>query len=394
MLSKKAQILEHIWKYPGGYRKGIASVMGFNPNMVSDTVRELISEGWVAEGQPEAGRTGRAPIPLYFDREKYLVLSVSYEQRGIKFALVNAAGEIIRQTDSTGAPDDPEDLVEAILRTKASLTEGISGRLIGIGVSDPGMVECDSGQIVRSSLFPDWHNVPLGRLLEERTFLTVIVENSSRTRAFAQYRTMPELMQTGASMLYLDYGEGIGFTLVTSDGIWRGLGFAGEIGHVVIERNGRLCGCGARGCLEVLSNTPALEAKAAELLAQGINSIIQCRSNPQAEEIFQAALDGDRMARGLVDEIASHLGLAVAFLVSAFHPKYFVVGAESAAAITCLCSRITAAVHDRTLPEISSSIEILEGREFQSLALSGAAMMVFQEIITTEATVSVCEKTE
>lgn len=355
--------------------------MKVHPNLVSDAVRELIAEGWVIEGQAKAGGAGRAPVLLYINPQSRLAMSVSYDRREIRCALVNAAGDVIQKTEINHAPNDPEDLVEVIVRNLERFEANNSSQIIGLGIADPGMVDNADGQIVRSSQFPGWHNVPLAALLAEKIDIPVLVENSTRVRAIGEYMGMPELRQTGASMLYLEYGEGIGFSFITADGIWRGEAFAGELGHVVIERGGNLCGCGARGCLESLANSPALEAKAKDLLGRDINSVLQGQDNPKAEAIFAAAIDGDRMARGLVEEITSSLGLATAFVSAALHPKYIVVGAESAPAIRCLTRAISSAIHDRTLPEIASSIEVIEGREYEPLALTGAALMVFRKAI-------------
>ena len=308
-------------------------------------------------------------------------MSVSYDRGGIRCALVNAAGDVIQKTEINHAPDNPEDLVDVIVRNLERFKSNNSSQIIGLGIADPGMVNNAAGVVVRSSRFPGWHNVPLSALLSERIDIPVLVENSTRVRAIGEYMGMDELMQTEASMLYLEYGEGVGFCFVTSDGIWRGEAFAGELGHVVVERDGNLCGCGARGCLESLVNSSALEAKAKDLLGRGVNSILQGHGDPDAKAIFTAAIDADRMARGLVDEIVSHLGLVAAFVSAALHPKYLVIGAESATAIQCLAGELSSAIHDRTLPEIASSIEVVEGREYEPLALTGAALMVFHKAI-------------
>jgi predicted NBD/HSP70 family sugar kinase len=97
-----------------------------------------------------------------------------------------------------------------------------------------------------------------------------------------------------------------------------------------------------------------------------------------AEAIFRAALEGDRMARSVVKAIVDRLGLATAFLVAALHPPFVVVGAETETAIRCLCKELRSALESRTLTEIASTVEIIEGMEFRPLALIGAGLMVFE----------------
>lgn len=384
MSNNKSLVLGHIWKNSGSYRKEIASVLGLHPNLVSDAVRELIKEEWVTEGEPKTGSTGRAPISLYIDMEKRAALSVSYDRRGVVCALINAAGDITKKIELDSVPGNPEQLAEMLAQTLERIQEDYPGRIIGVGLADPGMVDSARGEVVRSSSFPEWHRVPLARLLKEKTGLAVLVENNTPLRAMAHYLMEPGLRQADGAMLYLDYGYGIGFALVTPDGVWRGSGFAGELGHVVLEPGGRLCGCGARGCLESLANSKAVEEKAKALLAEGANSVLRSRKKPGADAVFQAALEGDRLARSVVEEIMSHLGLATAFLAAAFHPRHIVVGGESGAAIRCLSREIASAVQNLTLPEIASSIEVVEGKELQHMALTGAALMIFEKTIMTK----------
>ncbi|MDY7009419.1 MAG: ROK family protein [Planctomycetota bacterium] len=321
---------------------------------------------------------------LYCNTEKHLVISVSYDQQGVICALVNSSGDIVRKTSVDRAPEDPSDLVELIACSVNRLTENHPCQLIGMGVSDPGMIDYSTGRIVRSSRFLRWRNVRLADLLSEKVSLPVLVENSARTRAIAEYMIRPELRESGSSMLYLDYGRGVGCALVTPEGVWRGEGFSGELGHVVVDADGRLCGCGARGCLESLTGTLPLEEKAESLLAQGVGSVLHGVKAPKATAICKAALGADRMAKGLVDEITSQLGLAIAFMVAGFHPKYVVVGAESEDQIKCLSGQLESVIQNRILPEIALSVQIVEGRESGPMALVGAALIVFQETILHE----------
>jgi len=370
--------LNHIWRKPGVSRKDISADLGLHPNLVSDAVLQLIREEWIVEGGRQKVAAGRAPIALYLDPQQKAGIAVSYDSERLTCGLVNANGEIIQKVEMDHAADLPEDLVEKISRVLIKMKQDYGGHVIGVGVADPGMVDSTAGEVVRSSFFPKWNHVPMAKLVEQETGLMVFVEDCTRVRAGAQYRITLELHQKHATMLYVEYGEGIGFVLVTQEGIWRGARFAGEVGHVVMEPQGALCRCGASGCLESMASPSALETKAGDLLAQGVNSSLRGSTKVNAEAIFRAALEGDRMARSVVKAIVDRLGLATAFLVAALHPPFVVVGAETETAIRCLCKELRSALESRTLTEIASTVEIIEGMEFRPLALIGAGLMVFE----------------
>jgi len=382
MTARKNAILHCIWKNPSISRKEIATAHRLHPNLVSDAVRELLEEDWVVEGGPKAMGSGRAPMALYLHPEQRAALAVSYNLTGITCALINPRGEVLDEITQPVTPTSPEALVTQLIGALERLRDKYTGHLIGIGVADPGMVDSLNGEIVRSSSFPDWHHVPLAEMLHHHLHLPIILEDVTRARAMAQYMRLPERQAQHGSMLYLDYDEGIGFALVTPDGIWRGEGFAGELGHVVIEPGGPLCRCGASGCIESLASPHALEIKARELLGQGIASQLRQHPSPDIHAIFSAALDSDRLARHLIDAVMGYLGLTVSLLVASMHPRFLVIGAQSAATVQYLTRELSAAIHDRTLPEIASSLQIIEGKETPSLAVIGAGLMVFEHILT------------
>lgn len=378
---RNSQVLKYIWLNPGVFRKELANVFKCHSNIVTDIVRELINEEWVREGDAKAGKPGRAPIPLYIDSKNRAALSITYDQSRLMCGLVNSEGEILNQIEKKSEFKDPEEIVETAEKCVKKMTQNFSGRVIGIGIGDPGMVDSLKGLVVRSSLFPLWHNVPLGGSIAEKTGLPVFLGETTRARALGEYLSRPELRRSGQPMLYLDYGIGIGIALVSSNRVWVGSGFAGEAGHVVLDPEGPMCGCGARGCIESLANTQAIESKAQEWLENGTGSVLQDADRPCADEIFKAALEGDRMAQSVVREIIRHLELPIAVLVSTLHPRCLVIGAESEAAVTCIASGLKAGLQTRILPEIASSIEICEGETVNDITLTSAGLMVFDEVI-------------
>lgn len=386
MYSSKAQVLRHIWQHPGVCRKQIASTLDCRPNLVTDLVRVLLDEKWVSEERGEAKSQGRAPIALQVNRNGKAAVAVRYGHDGLTTALINASGEVVRQRELKRAPTEPQALARAIGKAISSLTRGFKGDVIGVGVTDPGMVDGKRGRVVKSTTYPGWNDVPMAELVAKETGLPVLLEDITRVRALAQYLALPELRQRHASMLYVDYGIGVGlgFAPVTPEGVYRGSGFAGEIAHVVMDPQGPPCRCGARGCLEAVANALALETIAKTWLKRGADSVLKRGNGPSADAILEAARNGDRMARSIVAEIMPHLGFGVAMLVSAFHPAAVVVGAKTQGAIGCLTEELDAALRDRVQPEILSRIEVLEGLETEPLALKGAGLMVFDETIVQE----------
>lgn len=379
---KKAKILEYIWDHPGVYRKRMAKTLGYRLNLVSDLVRELISEEWLAEGESQSNGLGRAPIPLYIDSEHKFAIAIRYDQKGLEGALINSQGKIIKKIEHKIALSKPEQVVNEIADLVEQLRKTVPSTVVGIGLADPSMVDTTKGTVVRSSILPEWRDVPLAKMVAERVNLPIFIEDDTRARALGEYLSRPQWRQSNEPMFYVAYGETLGFALANDDGIWRGAGLAGEIGHVVFDSSGPYCKCGGRGCLESVICGAALEERAMKLLEQPTDSLLKTRKSVSIEDIFEAFEAGDRLAKNLVGEITPQLGMVMSFLVSALHPKYVVVAGESNVISNCLCKELQKEVEARSFPEIASSIEFIEGGDFKSIGLVGMGLTVFDEQIS------------
>lgn len=383
--STKSLVLGHIWNNPGTHRKKIASHFGLHPNLISDAVRSLIKEQWVMEGESKKSSVGRAPISLYLDSKNRAAISVSYSPNSMTCGLVNANGDILRSTTVPHDLGDPGAIVDFAIQQFAEVKKGYDGIIIGIAVADPGMVNHRKGEVVRSSSFPGWRNVALAEMFSAKSGLETAVMDVTHAHAMAQYRIISECRENADTMFYVDYDAGIvGFTFLTPNGIWRGEGFAGEVGHVVIDPEGLLCRCGARGCLESQTSSKALESRATTLLEKKIHSVLSGHDNPGAVEIFHAAKNGDRFARTMVHDTLADLCLCVAVIVAMLHPRFLVVGAETEDGIGLLADELQQAINNRVISEIASTVTVIKGRPINPLSLVGAGLMLFERMIRHE----------
>ena len=158
---------------------------------------------------------------------------------------------------ATGRAMGPDAALAAIERVAAE-ARARTGEVEAVGVGFPGLVDHARG-VARSSVMLDgWRDVPLAARLEERLGVPCAVDNDVNAAA------LHELHIRGAKeMLFVAVGTGIGGALVLDGRLRRGAGgFAGEIGHIVVERDGRPCDCGRRGCVNRYASGTAIEADA------------------------------------------------------------------------------------------------------------------------------------
>ena len=183
------------------------------------------------------------------------------------------------------------------------------GGTTALGIGVPGLITPE-GVVKASPNMPGAFNVPVGPQLREQLAIAVHVENDATMAAFGEWKAGAARGAENAVMVTL--GTGIGGGIVMSGKLQRGAnGFAGEIGHMVVQRDGDECVCGRRGCWERYASGSALK-----MLSGGISG----------EEVFAAAVAGDAKALEVVDAYAQWIAVGLASLTNICDPEIIVLG--------------------------------------------------------------------
>jgi glucokinase len=216
--------------------------------------------------------------------------------------LVDNHGTILQEVRyPTPHAADLIDLLEAMFRELGGETT------LGVGV--PGLITAD-GVIKASPNMKGAHNIAVGPELRERLGIAVHVENDATVAAFGEWKSGAAMGARDAVMVTL--GTGIGGGIVMGGQLQRGAnGFAGEIGHMVVERNGVECPCGRRGCWERYASGSALKT-----LSGGTDG----------KQVFEKFHAGDAEAIATVEMFASWIAEGLASLTNICDPEVIVIG--------------------------------------------------------------------
>lgn len=168
-----------------------------------------------------------------------------------------------------------------------------------IGIGFPGFINPESGILAQSPNLPGLIDVNLGADLSQKLGRLVKVENDANAAAFGEYCL---LGQPAGGVLYLGLGTGVGGGLVVDGKVWRGVhGYAFEAGHLIVEPQGRLCGCGNHGCVEQYASATAISHTYAEYSGHKRTSaeiaLLAAQGDTHAQAAF--ALAGDKLAQAL-----------------------------------------------------------------------------------------------
>ena len=219
-------------------------------------------------------------------------------------------------------PHHFEDCVGAIAELVAETSNGSAPAIVGVGV--PGVVDFRSGEVLDAPNLEFLERRPLGRSLAERIGSPVVLENDATAAALGEARFGAG--RTHRSFLFATIGTGIGGGLFLDGRIYRGPGgMAGEFGHLSVGHD-RLCGCGARGCLEAVLSAPSLLAWAEE---QGVSA----QSLP---DLADKARTTSAPAKALFRQAGAYLGEALAQVALLLDVRVFLIGGGGAPVLDLL----------------------------------------------------------
>lgn len=256
----------------------------------------------------------------------------------LRIAAVDSAGTLLEKVTTgtkvaRGRDQVIGEMCDAIRETAQKFSG--AGRLAGIGIGVPGIIDMDTGMLRESPNLPGWHDYPVHDEIERRLKTQVILENDANAAAFGE--KWLGAAQEVDSMCMLTLGTGVGGGIVLNGKIWHGMkGMAGELGHITVEPDGPLCGCGNRGCLEQLASATAVKRMAVEAIANGtapeLGRVMKEDPEFSAKVVYQMAVQGDLAAQEIFAKVGRALGIVVADLINVFNLPMYVIGGGVASA--------------------------------------------------------------
>ena len=240
-------------------------------------------------------------------------------------------GEARIQTPISGGPEDVAAAMAEALREAAGEAGTEPAALSGVGVGSPGGVDESTGTVTGARNLPGWNGTfELGNALEEALGTKVRVGNDVQVATEAEFHLGAG--QEFGSILGVFWGTGVGGGLILDGKPWLGRGAAGEIGHMVVQRDGAKCPCGRRGCMEAYAGRAAMEAEARRQHKEGAKTDLFKLMRKHDRDrltsgIWERALDAnDHLAEDLVHRAIEALGTGVASAVNLLDVEAVILG--------------------------------------------------------------------
>lgn len=267
-------------------------------------------------------------------------------------------------------------MVNDAIDTTMNATGVSRDAFMGVGVGAPGTVDRESGTVIKAPNL-NWHERKLAAPLSELVGLPVQIDNDANCATYGEWWL--GAARGGVNVIGITIGTGVGGGIIIDRKVYHGSGdAAGEIGHTIIDLDGRRCGCGNYGCLEAYASGSAIAGRAREALANDEPSILRSMvdgdlSRITAALVYEAGEQDDIVALEIVRDTARILGAGIANLLNIFNPDVVVLAGGVTRAGDALFEPLRKEVRRRAFRSVSDRCKIVPGSLPGTAGVIGAA---------------------
>ncbi len=300
----------------------------------------------------------------------------------IKVGCFNSALELICKTSAaTEADMGPAVVVDRIGETTEKLLADNSlsiEAVEAVGIGAPGPSNIAEGIILAAPNLPQFRNVPLRKMLSERLGKPAVFENDANAACWGEY--VVGAGKGADDMVFFTLGTGIGGGIISNGELVHGFSDnAAELGHIIICTDGRLCGCGQKGCVEAYASANATAARATETVQAGAESslkkVLEENGKITCRNVFEHSAAGDAPAKEITEGTASALGLLCVDILHVTGPQRIVFAGGMIAAGDLLLNRIRHYFKHYIWPLNPEPLEICFATRGEDAGIIGAAAL-------------------
>ncbi|MBN1305492.1 MAG: ROK family protein [Anaerolineales bacterium] len=295
----------------------------------------------------------------------------------INTGLIDARGQIKAMTTIlTGSETGYEVIADRVVRQVRTVLDQAGMEItdlksMGFGV--PGTVNSQAGLVLYAPNL-DWREAPFTEIIRREFAIPIALGQDTHAAVWAEF-----LFGAGVgcrNIACLTIGTGIGCGLVIDQQLYLGgLKYVGEVGHSLVELDGRPCSCGNRGCLEAYASGTAIQKRGRELI-EDIDGVVQDpRKGLTTQDILKAAGEGRQGAQQVLDEAVSYLGMGIVNLIHLFGPEKVILSGGLGSVEDLIADPVRAFVKERSYSNVADLVEITTAELGEVAPMIGAAFL-------------------
>ena len=383
---KKYLILNLIYHSGAISRTKLAQVTDYIPAVIGGIVKELMDERLVVEtGTVQSGQ-GRRRTLLEINNAHICAIGISISSDSVYSIVSTIRGDLLScDVQTIPAGSAPSEILSMIAETVNRLLKEFSDRhILGIGISDPGVMDPTEEYSIQSVRLRDWRDVHLKSYIERATGMPVRISTRHVLAALAEQNF--GAAQNMSDFICVELSNGFGLSFACNGSVVKGhSAMAGEIGHTLVHTNDKICYCGNAGCVEQSTAWPSLKERIMEAQSKGVRTLLgDSGSHDLTLMDVRRALDqGDRLCTRLVQESARLIGLALSNVINLLNPEGVIFFGDMIQLGDVFLDEIKRSADSHALPFLSPVSYRISPLMENALPI-GAATMLFREFLKAD----------
>lgn len=364
-MEKKSLIFKLILKEGPLLREEIVKKSGIGNITVGKIIKNLINEGRIIkDGKIIKGR-GRSLSFYKVNPDFYYSIVVSYDGNEIIGGVTNYGNKIILKESKEFLEKDEGFFISELISLVKKLKENSKideEKLKNIGITLLGCIDIKTGEVSGLCGWKKWERINLKKILEEEFKKDIFLFDNPDVLARMEFEIRKN--ENIKNLLYIYLGEGIGLGMILDGNVFYGSsGNCGEIGHIIVEKDGERCYCGNYGCLEKFASISSIIEKVKNGIKEGVRSEIEKVVNGNIEKIKIEDIVGcinrkDKLCIEVIENAGKYIGKVSAMLVNIFNPDVIVFGGPLIKTGDFLLSIIKNSILKEALPLLLKDLKI------------------------------------
>jgi predicted NBD/HSP70 family sugar kinase len=379
-------LLSAIWGHAPVSRADLSRLTGLAPSSITRLIRELEESGLIQETGKGESSGGRQPVLIAPNPNAGLIANLDMSGSKISGGIFDAANQLRLSAEHPYTEFGGEAVKRQLLAVAHEMLDDPFTHdypVLGFGISVPGEIDMDTGAIVEAYNLR-LRDFPLRQILMDEFGLPVYIEVDTYAAALAEKHYGAG--QSVDDLIYMLVSTGIGFGIIMNGKIYQGkAGMSGFIGHIIIDRNGPMCLCGKRGCLEAIAGRPALMNSARRLLKYGRDPLLADIVDPDPaalslEHVAAAAEMGSAICQEMILGEADDIAYAISLVTTILDINFVIVGGEVAQQFGSVFFDALHAAMDR-YRRAQHTIDIVPAGLEREAFLKGISMLTLHEML-------------
>jgi len=366
----------------------------YSRTKITSCIDSLLSKKIIVTNNSTEYSGGRRSKSFRLNEKLGLVAGIQIGATSVELGIADYSGRILIQYEEPASVRDGPvkslgracALIEKMIRAN-NLSEA---NINGIGVGVPGPVDFLAGTVVSPPIMPGWDRYPIIDTVQQSfPSANVVVDNDVNVMALGELSL--GVAQGVENLIFVKLGTGIGAGIICEGRIYRGAnGCAGDIGHICVDKDGPVCHCGNKGCLEGIAAGPAIAERSlvAARAGRSPNLLDRYEKNGgilRAQDVGAAAREGDALAIEVIRESGQLVGEVLAGLVNFYNPDMIVIGGGVSNLGDLLLSSIRQAVFSRSLPLATRNLQIVFSGIGAESGMFGGISLALNYVFNVEA---------